>query len=308
MAIVDQQAMGVMLWWSTISAISVANVVAWLLIARRVLQDEGAGDPALRREQRWQLVLSALFVFGCAFRSFLPRAEGQRICLVDSWWSSAILSRSVATVAELALVAQWTLFLGQWTKGLGARWGFAVSRLLLPAIAFAEVCSWYTTLTTNFRGSVIEESTWAVTSACMTLVLIALWWRRREVRRPFMGAAIVLNAAYVVFMMTVDVPMYASRVAADTAAGKPYLTVAEGFADSARRRVVTRRWEDWRDEMPWMTLYFSAGVWISLSLVRAPRCRGGLGSERRAPLHAVAAARRPFLVMSRLQRRAVRAS
>ena len=48
------------------------------------------------------LILSALFVLGCAFRSFLPRAEGQRICLYDSWWSSAILSRSVATVAELA--------------------------------------------------------------------------------------------------------------------------------------------------------------------------------------------------------------
>jgi len=268
----SEQSTAVMLWWSAISAISVANVLAWLLIARREDADE---DPSLRRERLWQVWLSAAFVFGCAFRSFLPRAEGQRICLVDSWWSSAILSRAVATIAELSLVAQWTLFLGQWTKGLGSRVGYAVSRLLLPLIAFAECCSWYTTLTTNFRGSVIEESTWAVSSALMTLTLVALWWRRREVRRPFLGAAIVLNAAYVMFMCTVDVPMYASRVRADTASGKAYLTVGQGVVDSASRRVVTRRWEDWKDEMPWMSLYFSAGVWISLSLIRAPRVRAG---------------------------------
>ncbi|HEY2730090.1 MAG TPA: hypothetical protein VGK52_09110 [Polyangia bacterium] len=268
----SEQSTAVMLWWSAISAISVANVLAWLLIARREDADE---DPSLRRERLWQVWLSAAFVFGCAFRSFLPRAEGQRICLVDSWWSSAILSRAVATIAELSLVAQWTLFLGQWTKGLRSRVGYAVSRSLLPLIFFAECCSWYTTLTTNFRGSVIEESTWAVSSALMTLTLVALWWRRREVRRPFLGAAIVLNAAYVMFMCTVDVPMYASRVRADTASGKTYLTVGQGIADSARRRVMTRRWEDWKDEVPWMSLYFSAGVWISLSLIRAPRVRAG---------------------------------
>jgi hypothetical protein len=28
--------------------------------------------------------------------------------------------------------------------------------------------------------------------------------------------------------------------------------------------------------MPWMTLYFSVGVWISLSLIRAPRAKTGL--------------------------------
>jgi hypothetical protein len=269
----NEPSTGVMLWWSAISAVSVANILAWLLIARK--EDDDA-DPERRRERRLQIILSAMFVFGCAFRSFLPRAEGQRICLVDSWWSSAILSRAVATVAELSLVAQWTLFLGQWTKALGSRVGYAISRALLPLIAFAECCSWFTTLTTNFRGSVIEESTWAVTSSLMTLVLVALWWRRSEVRRPFVGAAIVLNAAYIMFMSTVDVPMYAARVRADAATGKTFLTIGQGVRDSASRRVVTRRWEDWSDEMPWMSLYFSAGVWISLSLIRAPRVKDGL--------------------------------
>ena len=267
------QSFGVMLWWSALSAIGVANIVAWLLIARREEADE---DPELRRERRYQIVLSGLFAFGCAYRSFLPLAEAQRIVLVDMWFSNAFVSRSVATIAELSIAAQWALFVGHWTKAIGSRGGWLVSRLLVPAIAFAEICSWYTALTTNFAGSVIEESTWAVTSGLMTVTLVSLWWRRREVRRPFIGAAIVLNAFYVMFMATVDVPMYRSRVHADTAAHKTYLTVGEGARDSIARRVVTRRWDDWKDEMPWMTLYFSVGVWISLSLIRAPRLKTGL--------------------------------
>ncbi len=265
-----QQSMGVLIWWSAISVVSVANIVAWCLVARSQGRDEREG-PTARRERRLQLVLSAMFVAGCAFRSFLPRAEGQRIVLVDTWLSSVIISRAIATVAELALVAQWTVYLGHWTRATRASWAYALTRLFLPAIAFAEVCSWYTTLTTNFAGSVIEESTWAVTSTVMTLMMIVLWVRKTEFRRLFIGTAIVLNTAYIVFMSNVDVPMYRARVHADAATGKAFVTVTEGFVDAARRRVVTRRWIDWKDEMPWMSLYFSAGVWISLAIVRAPR-------------------------------------
>jgi len=33
-------------------------------------------------------LLSAVYVFGCAFRSILPRADVQRICLFNTWLSS----------------------------------------------------------------------------------------------------------------------------------------------------------------------------------------------------------------------------
>jgi len=47
------------------------------------------------------LLLCAAYVFGCAFRSFLPRAEV--ICLFDTWLSSVALGRTVATAAEICL-------------------------------------------------------------------------------------------------------------------------------------------------------------------------------------------------------------
>lgn len=57
-----------------------------------------------------QLLLSALYVFGCAFRSVLPRADLQRIVVVDTPLSAVFWGRSVATVAELGYAAQLAVF------------------------------------------------------------------------------------------------------------------------------------------------------------------------------------------------------
>jgi hypothetical protein len=274
----------VLVWWACLGAIGVVNLCLFAIVAVRARRRAAAsGDPRVWAAHRRQIWLSAMFVVGCAFRSFLPRVEGERFSLVDSWLSSAMIARAVATVAELSLVAQWTLALSRWAKEDHA---MIVARLawpLLPLIAVAEICSWYTTLTTNFLGSVIEESIWAATATLMTLGLVWLWPRSAGSRRRFIGAAIVLNAAYVVFMCTVDVPMYALRWRRDEARGTRYLTIAEGIRDAQQRRIVTRRWQDWREEIPWMTLYFSAGVWISISLVRAPfGDAGAVNVERRS--------------------------
>ena len=281
MPIATEQSTGVMLWWSAISAISVAQR------PRRGCSSRGARsvdeDPACGASASGRSALSALFVFGCAFRSFLPRAEGQRICLVDSWWSSAILSRAVATVAELSLVAQWTLFLGPVDEG--RRLARRVRRLAAaccPLIAFAEICSWYTTLTTNFSGSVIEESTWAVTSALMTLTLDrALVAAARDApavhrrgHRPQRRLRHVHGDGRRAHVRGARARRHGARQDRTSRS-------REGVADSASRRVVTRRWDDWKDEMPWMSLYFSAGVWISLSLIRAPRLKTGHRARER---------------------------
>jgi hypothetical protein len=267
---------GVMVWWKTLGCIGVINLCLWAIVAAganaRVSGAAGASVVGGRhRARRWQLLLSGLFVFGCAFRSMFPRAEAQRICLYNSWISAAVIGRSVATVAELAFVAQWTLWLREYARAAKSRFAAALSLFPLPLIAAAELFSWYTALTTNFIGSVVEESLWAVTSTLVTLGFAALWRRYRGVQRRFIAASIALNAAYFVFMCTVDVPMYWSRWRTDQANGRQYLSCSDGWRDATYRRVVTGRWDDWRDEMPWMSLYFSAGVWMSIGLVRAPR-------------------------------------
>jgi hypothetical protein len=80
-------------------------------------------------------------------------------------------------------------------------------------------------------------------------------------------------AAYVLFMMTIDVPMYLQRWQLATAHGKPLLGLVAGLHDLASRWTVTHDIVRWRDEIPWMSLYFSVAVWASLLL-------GGFGLIR----------------------------
>ena len=60
----------------------------------------------------------------------------------------------------------------------------------------------------------------------------------------------------------------------DQANGRKYLSVADGMADVRGRWTVSYRWEDWRNEVPWMSLYFTFGVWSSIWLVYASLARG----------------------------------
>jgi len=264
---------GVLVWWTALCAVSVFNLWGWRLSATALARRKAVVEPDVYALQRWQLLLSAAYVFGCGFRSVLPRADVQRISLLDSWVSSVMVGRTVATVAELCFVAQWALLLNQISRDLGSRTGVVVSWLLVPLIVVAEICSWYAVLTTHYIGNTIEESIWAFSAVLLIVSCFLLWSRSRAAYRPFLAAAMVLGVAYVTFMCTVDIPMYASRWSADNTSGRAYLSLSQGLDDVWSRRCVTFDWEEWRTEIPWMSLYFSVGVWCSIALVHSPRLR-----------------------------------
>src|SRR5262249_61703514 len=95
------------------------------------------------------LLLCAGYVFGCAFRSILPRADVQRICLFDTWLSSVVVGRSVATVAELWFAAQWAIILNQLGAMTGADTTLNIALGIVPLLVRAECLSWGAVLTTN---------------------------------------------------------------------------------------------------------------------------------------------------------------
>jgi hypothetical protein len=261
---------GVVVWWAALSLAAIVNVGLWSRAVAALRKEVAAGrDPGPRRFHVW---LSAGFVFGCAFRSFVPRADVQRICLIDSWIASVMVGRAVATVAELCFMGQCALYLFELAQEAGVAYAVVLSRLIVPLIAIAECCSWYAVLTTNYLGNALEESLWTLSAALLVAGILGVRARRPQLGR-FLSRAIVVGLGYVVFMCTVDVPMYVSRYRADQAAAKAYLGVREGLRDVALRWVVTHRWEDWHEEMAWMALYFSVAVWMSIALMRAPRPR-----------------------------------
>ena len=255
-------------WWLFLCTVSVLNVLAWsasaVAVGRRTPDAHGALSGGL---PRLQLLLSAGYVFGCAFRSLFPVFDVQRMCVVDSWLSSVLVGRSVATVAELCFVAQWALLLRHVARSMASRSGEAVSFALLPLIAVAELCSWHAVLTTSNLGHVFEESIWAASVALLVGVLLVTRRRWDAGLRSWLAVCTLGGIGYVAYMACVDVPMYWSRWVADQAAGHGGLSLAQGVLDAARHCAVSDRWHDWRSEVPWMTPYFSVAVWLSIALV-----------------------------------------
>jgi hypothetical protein len=225
------------------------------------------------RARRLQLLLSAVYVFGCAFRSAFPVFDVPRICLHNSWLSSVIVGRSVATVAELCFVAQWALMLHEASRVSRSVVGRISSLAVVPLIALAEACSWYSVLTTSNLGHIVEESLWSLTAAMMVTSMVVTWPRCRSTRHPALVACCIVGVVYVGFMLLVDVPMYWSRWIADESLGRHYMSIAQGVHDVASRWVVSHRWQDWKSEVVWMSLYFSVAVWLSIALIHAPVLR-----------------------------------
>jgi hypothetical protein len=125
------------LWWSHLCAAALFNAAAWGVAAWCL-----APEPDIETSRRVLLWLSAVYVGGCAFRSLLPMIDVPRYCLHDTPVSRIFVGRSVATVAELAFVAQWALLMHE----AGAVRA-AVAVVLI--IVVAEVLSWLAVLTRN---------------------------------------------------------------------------------------------------------------------------------------------------------------
>jgi hypothetical protein len=253
------------LWWRLLALVSSANIALWFLLYRQ-FQDRATDSLSSSSNIGLMLLLCAAYVFGCAFRSFLPRADVQRICLFDTWLSSVFVGRSVATVAEVCFAAQWAIILSQLGGMVGADTTLNAAWVIVPLILIAECFSWYAVLTTSFLGNAIENSIWAVAFLLVGIGLCRLLPEFNGPVRVALAIGIIGIAVYLAFLVTVDVPMYLSRWKAGLADGSKLLGFLEGIHDARTRWIVTHDFAHWKDEIAWMSLYFSLAVWASLAL------------------------------------------
>ena len=252
-------------WWSLLTLVSGANIAVWFLLYHR-LHEPPAGGAGGASGIELMLLLCAAYVFGCAFRSFLPRADVQRICLFDTWLSSVAIGRTVATIAEICFAAQWAMILHQLGTMTGADTTLNAARVIVPLILIAECFSWHAVLTTNYLGNAIENSIWAVAFFVVGIGLCRLLPEFDGMARAVLAIAILGIAGYLAFLITTDVPMYRNRWRAGVADGSRLLRPLEGLRDVSTRWVVTHDLAEWKDEIAWMSLYFTAAVWASLAL------------------------------------------
>jgi hypothetical protein len=258
------------IWWSGLCAAAAINIAAWVLAAWQPKRLK-AGTPADIHAERVRLLwLAAIYVLGCGFRSVFPMLDVPRICLHDTWISRIIIGRSVATLAELSFAAQLALLLRVASVAPGGGIAVVASRLVVPFVLLAELFCWTAVLRENYLMHAFENSLWTLMAVLASAAFLALRLRAADQRRRFFGLAIACATGYVAYMVFLDVPMYVSRWHTDLATHHQYLSLSAGFAEILQRCTVMREWSAWRHDVPWLSLYFTVAVWISIALVHAP--------------------------------------
>ena len=277
---------GLLLWWLGLCTISILNLGLLGRFWVKHLKKSPSPNRRAYAVQRHQLSLSTPFVLGCAFRSFLPRADVQRITLVDSPLASILVGRTVATLAEICFAAQWANLLETFARPLRLNKIVAFSKLILPAITVAEVFSWRGVLTTNNFWHFLEESIWGACEVGLTASVLAMRSRYQGAPKQFMSWMALCGAIYTTYMFTLDIPTYYSRWRIDQTNRKVYTGFREGMRKLVFHWKKTHDPQDWEGEFIWMMIYFSLAVWVSLALTQAPidLLEEGIAPSRNFPL------------------------
>lgn len=247
-------------WVTALRSVAGFNILLWAVVCLPL-----AGGS---RMLSLQVALSGIYVAVCAFRSWLPRVDLERYCIEDSVWSSPVVGRSAATVAEIAFAAQIALCVHHVGEVAGVPWIAHAAYFIVPPLVLAQVFCWHSVLTLNHLGHAIENSLWTATFAGVGVCLAAAAPHLQGELLAFVVAGTCLAFGFVAFMVTVDVPMYVARWRQAHREKRRFLSLQEGFRDALFRRVRTREWSHWKPEVAWLTGYFSVAVWLSVSCVR----------------------------------------
>ncbi len=261
----------VALWWIFLAVASIVNIIAWSWTRYYLFNKQSFKNFRFYKLVPENLIwFSGFYVFGCAYRSIFTKADVQKICLFDTWLSSVFLGRSVATIAELAFVAQWAIVIRYLAKHTDDKTIKTISFLIVPLIFVAECFSWFAVITTNYLGNMIEESLWTVTYSLILIALIKLWPKFKGAFQYALGISIFCNFTYILFMIFVDVHMYFIRWQEDLVTKKDHYGLIDGLVALNTKWIVTYDINSWRNEIPWMSLYFSLAVLVSIGLCYVP--------------------------------------
>ncbi len=247
------------IWWRFLCATAVVNIVVWLwaLAVHSDMQNFSFAQP----------VLSGFYVLVCAFRSFFPRIDLERYCLFDTPLSSIALGRSLATLAEICFSAQCALLIYDLGIYIDSPTITLIAYALVPIIIIAQLCCWNAALTLDHFWHGIEEAMWIVMVTLAAVCLITGYLMLTGWLKILMAVGVVscLGAAYI--MLFVDIPMYFTRSRQNSGREKKLLTFGEGIHDALTRRIQTNDWEVWKQEVVWISTYFTFGVWLSIGMI-----------------------------------------
>ena len=264
------------LWWESLSVFSLINIA---FISSYIYNSR-----ELVKEEKKLLSYSFIYTVVCAVRSFWPRKDVEQICFIDSRMSTPFVGRSLATIAEIFYVF---LIINVYNNIINYVSNFTKKDLnilkiminnIYPLVLTAELFSWLGCISKYYLWNAIEESLWMISSAllvitsCLLYYIITCYYNNKKIIyiKKLLKFIIIFGIPFVLFMIMVDVPMYINRWNKNINGSyiedfkeKYNKLTYQSLVEFDTCKKISKDYSIWRPEMPWLTGYFTMGVWSS---------------------------------------------
>ena len=275
------------IWWLALSIISILNII---FICTYI-----ASLKNINKTQIYLFTFSFIYTIVCAIRAIWPRKDVEQICLFDFKISSIMIGRSLATIAEISYILLILLVFNIITKNISIitkkkkRYLLILINIVLLLIIIAQIFCWLGLITKYYIWNALEESLWTV-SALILIVVSCILYKSLNLRKTkktkkinsllaFLKVFIIISIIYVIFMCVVDIPMYYNRwkksynrnislndFVNDFKKYNKRLTL-NNFYNLHKCKTINRDIDVWKYEIPWLTGYFTFGVWTTYAII-----------------------------------------
>jgi len=254
-------------WWGLLFIISVYNVI---FIINYYLH-----KCCISQFHKKITIYTIIYVIICAIRAILPRLDPEKLCYYNNFLSRPLTGRILATIAEICYILLITSILKKIVNNTTkSQTQIMILNMTIYAIIIAQLFCWTGCITTNQYWNAIEESTWALVASTLVILLYKIYKftiDKSNAKNKFINNSFpyfIFGAViYILFMITIDIPMYIKRAKHRLKDKTKYFNFIDGIKDMNQCKITSRSYDDWKTDMMWISSYFIFAVWSSIYLV-----------------------------------------
>jgi len=256
-----------LLWNIIIGVISIINIIVifYYFVTNRFNMN-------IRQLNLTFLII--IYVLVCAVRSIWPRVDGKYLCCYDNLISTPLVGRILATMAEISFGLFIVMVSNDVIRSLNLEnedWLILINSGLVFVITIAQIFCWVGIVTSDPNYNAIEESLWTVFGISKFIMYTYIFAKISKTNninankiKKIIPIILISTLAYITFMVVRDVPMYIEN-AKNHVGG--YNSLPVGLKKLSKCIEVTHSYKKWKDDIPWLTGYFTLTVWTSMFIL-----------------------------------------
>ena len=270
-------------WWTFLIIISIFNILFISIYAF---------THKLNNKQFIIFVFAFIFSIVCAIRAFYPTKYTEKTCFLKTKYYTPFVIRVLATIAEIAYILLFVYVFIYIIKNIKTITNINLDYLkkyvyiVIPIIILAEVFSWLGSITEYQLWNVSEEVLWFLSSIILIVISLYILNNIKHIKTSkirsiyyLLSGIVPVATIFATFMIVVDIPMYIQRwVKGEKIESKTIHQIFNEFKSKHRKnfdnkindfrqcKKVDKSLNTWKQEMPWLTGYFTIGVWTTFVL------------------------------------------